>query len=231
MQTSSSLLRKLLARTVLLACLPGMAWAASIPPMSPQELDAWFNDRGASGVNEGELNFLASRPDKPVHHHQNIIRITEDSLSSGWTDLEQCHDNLDAVPRAQITFREGYIRNLRVLESRAIDEAWVEGPSVQLRGIQAGAHLCLSAQTRALNNSGGGYFTLNNGPYMRKFLDGYYPMQVSLRLEYPARLLQIIDISPAEQAGFHISQKSGFVNIDTLFEGELRTQMQFERLR
>jgi hypothetical protein len=55
-------------------------------------------------------------------------------------------------------------------------------------------------------------------------------MQVSLKLEYPARLLQIIDISPSEQAGFHISQKAGMVNIDTLFEGELRTQVQFERL-
>jgi hypothetical protein len=199
--------------------------------MSQQELDAWFNGKSTSEVNEGELTFLTDPPDKPVHYHQNRIRITEDSLASGWTDLEQCHDNLDAVPRAQITFREGFIRNLRVLESRAIDEAWVEGATVQLREVHGGARLCLAAQTRALNNSGSGYFTLNNGPYMRKFLDGYYPMQVSLKLEYPARLLQIIDISPSEQEGFHVSQKSGFVNIDTLFEGELRTQVQFERLR
>lgn len=220
---------------VLAVCLAGLAaagaWAAPVPPMSQQELDAWFNGKSTSEVNEGELTFLTTAPGKPVHHHQNRIRITEDSLASGWTDLEQCHDNLDAVPRAQITFREGYIRNLRVLESRAIDEAWVEGATVQLREVHSGARLCLAAQTRALNNSGSGYFTLNNGPYMRKFLDGYYPMQVSLKLEYPARLLQIIDISPSEQEGFHVSQKAGSVNIDTLFEGELRTQVQFERLR
>lgn len=219
---------------VLAVCLSGLtvlAGAAPVPPMSAEELDAWFNAKSTEEVNEGELTFLTAQPGKPVHHHQNRIRITEDSLANGWTDLEQCHDNLDAVPRAQITFREGFIRNLRVLESRAIGEAWVEGPSVQLRDVHPGARLCLAAQTRALNNSGSGYFTLNNGPYMRKFLDGYYPMQVSLKLEYPARLLQIIDISPAEQAGFHISQKAGMVNIDTLFEGELRTQVQFERLR
>lgn len=221
-------------RLVLAACISGaaaLAWAAPAPPMSAEELDAWFNGKSTAEVNEGELTFLTTPPDKPVHHHQNRIRITEDSLKSGWTELEQCHDNLDAVPRAQITFREGYIRNLRVLESHVIGEAWVQGPSVQLREVHPGARLCLAAQTRALNNSGNGYFTLNNGPYMRKFLDGYYPMQVSLKLEYPARLLQIIDISPPEQAGFHVSQKAGVVNIDTLFEGELRTQVQFERLR
>jgi hypothetical protein len=225
------LTRKLLVLTASLFWLAAAAWASPVPPMSAEELDAWFNGKSTSEVNEGELTFLTTPPGKPVHYHQNRIRITEDSLASGWTDLDQCHDNLDAVPRAQITFREGYIRNLRVLESRAINEAWVEGPSVQMRDVQPGARLCLSAQTRALNNSGNGYFTLNNGPYMRKFLDGYYPMHVSLRLEYPSRLLQIIDISPMAQEGFNIVEKAGSVNIDTLFEGELRTQVQFERLR
>lgn len=216
---------------VLLSALTAAAWAASPPPMTAQELDAWFNGKSIAEVNEGELNFLTVPPAKPVHHHQNRIRITEESLVSGWTELEQCHDHLDAVPRAQIIFREGYIRNLRVLETRAIGEAWVERASVELRDIRPGARLCLAAQTRALNDSGNGYFTLNNGPYMRKFLDGYYPMHVSLRLEYPAKLLQIIDISPPAQAGFEVTEKAGILNIDTLFEGELRTQVQFERLR
>ncbi len=215
----------------LAACLPALAWAAPVPPMSAQELDAWFNGKSTAEVNEGELRFLAAPPDKPVHHHQNRIRITEASLASGWTDLEQCHDNLDAVPRAQITFREGFIRNLRVLESRAIGEAWVEGPSVQLRGVAHGARLCLAAQTRALRDSGGGYYTLHNGPYMRKFLDGYYPMRVSLHLDYPPQLLQVIDILPEAQPGFQLSQGKGKLGIEAVFEGELHTQVQFERLR
>lgn len=217
---------------VLAVCLSGIsasAWAA--PAMSQQELETWFNGNGASEVNEGALTFLTSPPAKPVHHHQNYIRITRDSLVNGWTELEQCHDNLDAVPAAQITFREGYVRDLRVLESRAIGNAWVEGPTVQLQGVSLGARLCLAAQTKALNDSGSGYFTLNNGPYMRKFLDGYYPMQVSLRIEYPAQLLRVLDISPADQPGFRISQKAGSVKIETLFEGELRTLVQFERLQ
>lgn len=220
---------------VLPACMAGLLAAACAvaanPPMSAQELDAWFNGNGATQVNEGALTFLAAPPAKPAHHHQNHIRITRDSLASGWTELVQCHDHLDAVPRTQITFREGFVRDLRVVEARAIDEAWVQGSSIQLRGVAPGARLCLAAQTRALKDSGSGYYTLNNGPYMRKFLDGYYPMQVSLRLEYPAGLLQVVDISPAEQQGFRVNQQAGLVNIETLFEGELRTQVQFERLR
>jgi hypothetical protein len=226
----------LLPRKILIiaACLPGFlataCVASALPPMTAQEAEAWFNGKGASEVNEGELTFLATPPAKPVHHHQNYIRITPDSLISGWTELEQCHDHMDAVPESQITFREGFVRNLRVIESSGIGKAWVEGPTVQLQDVAPGAHLCLAAQTRALNNSGGGYFTLNNGPYMRKFLDGYYPMRVSMQVEYPKQLLQVIDVSPEEQPGFHMSQKAGLVNIEALFEGELRTQIQFERL-
>lgn len=217
--------------TLAASLLAAACASAATPPMSAQELEAWFNGNGAAEVNEGVLTFLAAPPAKPVHHHQNHVRITPDSLVSGWTELEQCHDHMDAVPESQITFRAGFVRNLRVLESRGIGKAWVEGPTVQLKDVAPGARLCLAAQTRALNNSGGGYFTLNNGPYMRKFLDGYYPMQVSLDLEYPPQLLEVIDVSPGEQQGFHISHKAGFVNIETLFEGELRTQVQFAQLR
>ncbi len=205
------------------------AVAAADPGMNPRELDAWFNSKSTAEVNEGNLSFLIELPAKPIHHHQNQIRITPDSLATGWTDLMQCHDNLDSVPRAQITFREGYVRELRVVESRSIAEAWVQGPTIQLRNVSPNARLCLEAQTRALKNTGEGYFSLFNGPYMRKFLDGYYPMRVSLRLEYPASLLQLIDISPAEQPGFTIQQEAGQVMIDTVFEGELRTTIQFER--
>lgn len=211
----------------LLLWLPAIA--AASPTLSKDDLEAWFNGKDATEVNEGVLRFLTAAPSKPVHHHQNRIRITAESLGTGWTDLSQCHDNLDKVQRAQITFREGYIRDLRVVESRSIGQAWVEGPSIQLRNVDAGARLCLEAGTRALRDMGSGFFTLFNGPYMRKFLDGYYPMKVSLQLEYPASLLQLIDISPAEQPGFEVRQEPGLVTIETVFEGELRTLVQFER--
>jgi hypothetical protein len=218
---------------VLPAFVCGLALAASTgtaaQPMSAQELDAWFNGKDAAEVNEGTLRFLATPPAKPVHHHQNRIRITPASLTSGWAELAQCHANMDAVPEAQITFREGHIRNLRVVEARAIKKAWVKGHTVQLLGVDPGARLCLAAQTRALTDSGSGQFRLNSGPYMRKFLDGYYPMQVSLHLEYPANLLGLVNVLPAAQPGFEVSQSKGVVKIETFFEGELRIQVKFQR--
>lgn len=197
-------------------------------PSGQNDAETWFNSKSASEVNEGSLTFLTDHPARSIHHHQNKIRITPESLASGWTDLIQCHDNLDAVPRSQITFREGYIRELRVTESRSVGQAWIQGPTVQLRDVTAGARLCLEAQTRALKDMGNGFFNLFNGPYMRKFLDGYYPMQVSLSIEYPEKQLNIVDVSPPEQKGFAVMQKPGLLTINTVFEGELRTLIQFE---
>jgi len=183
----------------------------------------------AALVNEGSLHFLETAPTKPVHHHQNQIVIDRDSLDSGWVSLTQCHDHLDAVPLAQITFREGFIRNLKVDSAVRIEEAWIEGASVQLRNVEPGAKLCLSAQTRAFHYTGNGYYNLTNGPYMRKFLDGYYPMQVTLEIRYPAELLNLIDVTPPAQPGFALDERPGFIRVDTLFEGELQTLIQFEK--
>lgn len=206
---------------VIMLCLsigPGVAIAATDLSLE-----------SAYGVNEGPLQFLEKPPTKPVHHHQNLIQIDEESLISGWVSLTQCHDNLDAVSRVQITFREGFVRDLKVESTTNVEQSWVEGASIQLVNVKAGARLCLSAKTRALKNMGSGFFTLYNGPYMRKFLDGYYPMRVSLQLEYPHKTLQILDISPAEQTGFSIRHAPGQVTIDGYFEGELYTLVQFEQ--
>lgn len=181
----------------------------------------------ADAVNEGALHFLEAPPAKPVHHHQNHIRIAAESLASGWVSLSQCHDHLDAVPAAQITFREGFVRDLRVTTFSHIKEVWIEGASVQLRQIEPGARLCLAAQIRALRSSGNGYFNLINGPYMRKFLDGYYPMRVTLEVDYPAQTLTLVDISPPAQAGLDIVERPGAIRMEAVFEGELQTLIQF----
>lgn len=183
----------------------------------------------ASAVNEGSLHFLTAPTARPPHHHQNHIRIEADSLASGWVRLKQCHDQLDAVPRAQVTFREGHVRDLRVDEVRGIDSAWVEGASVQLAGVQRGARLCLSADTRALRDRGNGFFVLQNGPYLRRFLDGYYPLLVNLQVVYPPALLDVVDVSPAPQPGLTVNDQAGSLQLEALFEGSLTTLIQFRR--
>jgi hypothetical protein len=186
--------------------------------------------QSAAQVNEGSLTFLDKPPAKPVHHHQNSIRIDNASLSTGWVSLSQCHDQLDQVSRAQISFREGFVRDLKVVSSSQIESAWIEDASVQLRNVGPGARLCIEAQTQALKNAGNGFFNLANGPYMRKFLDGYYPMRVSMDIDYPAGILKLVDISPIQQTGFDIRLEPGRIRLEAWFEGELRTLLQFERL-
>lgn len=175
------------------------------------------------------LRFLETPPAKPVHHHQNRIRIDPESLLSGWVRLAQCHDHLDPVPRAQITFREGHVRELRIDSASGIDKAWVEGASVQLQQVARGARLCLSLETRALHDAGGGGFYLVNGPYMRRFLDGFYPMRVTLEVEYPAQALALVGVFPQPQPGMTVTEHPGRIRLDARFEGELRTLIKFDR--
>lgn len=184
----------------------------------------------AYNVNEGELHFIEKPPAKAVHHHQNWFRIDENSLATGWVRLVQCHDNLDAVPRAQITFREGFVRDMKVLSYNDIESAWIEGATVQLVNVRRGARLCLAADTRALHSTGNGYFNLYSGPYMRRFLDGYYPMRLTLEIEYPPDLLSLLDVSPEAQPGFQLDDTTGLLRMDAIFEGVLQTLAQFEKI-
>ena len=195
----------------------------------PSEPAVDLSLESAHNVNEGALHFLAAPPAKAVHHHQNRFRIDADSLATGWVRLLQCHDNLDAVPRTQITFREGFVRDLKILSYNDIESAWIEGASIQLVNVRRGARLCLAADTRALRNAGNGYYNLYSGPYMRKFLDGYYPMRVTLDIRYPAQTLRLIDVSPPAQPGLSVVDTPGKIRLDALFEGELQAHIQFER--
>lgn len=206
-----------------------LLFALLTPSLASAQSDADLSMESAHQVNEGVLQFLATAPTKPVHHHHNQILIDQNSLRSGWVSLKQCHTNLDPVPRAQITFREGFVRDLRVDISSQIEQAWIEGASVQLVNVEPGARLCLSAQTRALRNTGNGYYNLRNGPYMRKFLDGYYPMRVTLAIDYPPQTLELVDIAPQAQPGLKIDTHRGAIRIDTVFEGELQSLIQFEK--
>ncbi|MGD8712689.1 MAG: alpha/beta hydrolase, partial [Thiohalophilus sp.] len=122
--------------------------------LSTEELERWFESDDllppselAINVNEGNLVFLDHKPDKPVHHHTNHLIISKHSLETGWVWLKQCHENLDQVPRAQIMFRRGRVRDLQIITNNNIAESWVENNSVQLRDVRPGARLCVTAWT------------------------------------------------------------------------------------
>lgn len=197
--------------------------------------DAWADDwpeepdvaSQVARVNEGELAFLPTAAADGAHYHRNRIAITEASLDLGWVEMSQCHENIDPVPAAQILFREKGIRDLTIERSQNIGRAWVDGHSVQLEEVSADAELCIRAESRALQSLGDGLFRLRNGPYMRRFLDGYYPMRVALNIEYPGERLRLVEQTPANQEGFSVDRTSDGLTVDATFEGRLITCFDF----
>jgi len=180
-----------------------------------------------AAVNEGELEFLPPEAANGAHAHLNHISITTDSLDQGWVTLEQCHENIDAVPAAQILFKAAGVRKLKIASSNNIGRAWIEGHSVQLEDIAKQARLCLRGESRALQQIGEGHYRLRNGPYMRRFLDGYYPMRVALSIDYPAEQIRLVGQSPASQPGFDVNQREHGIEVDATFEGRLVTCFDF----
>ena len=215
---------------LLLQCFLTMSSLAA-EEISSEELEQWFNDDAddesrALAVNEGPLVFLKQATNKAVHHSSNTLHIDESSLKTGWVALSQCHAQLDAVAASQIVYRYQRLRNLSIVSTHGIQRAWVEGSSVQLSEVQKNARLCISAEVGILHSTPTG-FVLRNGPFHRQFLDGFYPMHVTLDIHYPESRLTIREIKPSPQPGFTVTHFSNRVLIDAWFEGKLNTEVHF----
>lgn len=217
---------------VLLGILAGAGAPLVANEISPEELERWFNSNSMEPprykeVNDGELVFLDKPPEKVPHHHHNSLTIQPTSLQDGWIILEQCHTNLAQVEAAQVVFNKERVRDITILSYRNMERAWVEDASVQMTNIKADAKLCIKASSRALVHNADGTYSLRNGPFMRRYLDGYFPIRVSLDLNYAATGLKLVRMHPAAQAGYKVTQGDGTLHIDALFEGRLETEFQF----
>lgn len=219
------MLEKRLASVVLILLMTAFACASEVPD------DEWLDDDFESridDVNGGDLVFLTKAPLKPVHHHHSRIILDADSLDDGWVSLIQCHSYLDAVPRSQVLYHQTRTRDLSILTHENIREAWVEGHTVQLADIEHGASICIEARTRTLEFNEDGSFSLRGGPFMRRFLDGYYPMRVSMDIAVPREYLRFVDTRPQRQDGFKVNETAEGIHLDTWFEGRLYTEVRFE---
>ncbi len=223
----------LITGTLLTGLLLPYSTALKGNEISQEELERWFNSDTMEpprykDVNEGHLVFLSENRNPTLHHHHNSLTISPQSLSNGWIRLEQCHHNMDKVPAAQILFKEGRVKNIKITRQENIQKAWVEGYSVQMENITDNAVICLQADTHSLLQNKDGTYSLRNGPYMRRFLDGYYPIRVSLDLNFSQTQLELLDVSPPSQRGFEIVEMDkGLLHFDTVFEGKLQTEFHF----
>ncbi len=196
------------------------------------EMDAWFNDDAEfriAEVNEGELAFLPNLKNENTHKAQskNKIKILPTSMKDGWVEMAQCHRGLDAMPLVQLVFPEYTLRNLRITKQKGIAEVVVEAKSVQMADVSRGAELCVVMQIKALMKNQQGQYVLTNGPYQRRFLDGYYPMKLTLEVDYSQSDLVPVAILPAPQPGLEFIDTKQKVNVKAHFEGVLRTQISF----
>jgi hypothetical protein len=184
----------------------------------------------ALAVNEGDLEFLSEVPKKlpPVLHNQ--FTISQQSLKDGWIDMIQCHKRLDPVAKAQVLYHPRRTRNIEIISSNNVKRAWVEKNSVQLENINADARLCVQAQVKSLYSNFNGSYSMRNGPFLRKFLDGYYPMRMTMDVRFPKGKLSFEAINPQAQNGFSVQYEDSSMNIDALFVGELEIEIYFTDL-
>lgn len=181
----------------------------------------------AQTINDGELRFFTLPPPGLVHQHVKRLIITPESLDTGWVQNEQCHYALDPVPELEVVFNPDRVRHLRIVRADNVGKAWVDGAGVQLQNVRADAVLCLASENRILQGSAGGErYMLIAGPFMRRFLDGYFPMKVVLSVDYPADLLTLHDVGPARLKPVPLPD-NGHVELSALFEGKLFVAMQF----
>jgi len=218
---------------LLLLCLTGIIPALADMPRnnSPEELERWLNSDddkswNPNDVNEGKLHFLTKLPKQPPHVADNRIKILPSSLESGWVQLDQCHTRIDAMPLAQIVYRTQPVRKLMIKTKKNIKTARVEGNTVQLKNIQPGASICIQAEIRALYSKNKHQYELITGPYQRRFLDGFYPVSLSLHVSYPENL-QLDNMVPARQPGYTVLHKNRQISVTSLFEGRLFTHFSF----
>jgi hypothetical protein len=178
-------------------------------------------------INEGELRFLDRPPEKPPHLHSTHVFISEDSLTSGWVTAKQCHYHLDQVSALQVVFNKLRVRNIRILQADNIGRAWVDGASVQVTNVGKDAVLCILSENLAIKrNHAERTYEWHGGPYMRRFLDGYFPMQVKLAIDYPADRLRLDSIDPGTLR-FKTVANPGMIRLDALFEGRLDIAIRF----
>lgn len=220
----------LLRITILLSCLTLLNHLATAATDDSEYLFNSDFSVNTDNVNEGELVFLATPPEKKPHQVNNTIEINLQSLKDGWARSQQCHTNIDALDIVEITYNNKMTRNLTIMSSTNIGKTWVEAGNVELRNIKAHASVCVSYESRTLHFNNDDEVLLRTGPYMRRFLDGYYPVHVNLRVNYPCKDLRFLHGNFPPQAGYHLTVSDCIIDLDTLFEGKLISELSFLRV-
>lgn len=219
---------------LLMLCANSLSASESTDEPTDEELEQWFESDAfepeyVDKSSDAQLKFLAPIVDESVPSSSTQIAITADSLRTGWTAIEQCHDALDPVPDAEVVYRFRAMRDLHITESINIERAWVKGQSVQLKNVGRTARLCIKANAQVLYQEADNSYRLRYGPFQRKFLDGYFPYHVSLVVTYPEKMLRLVTSRPNPELGYKLNMERGRLRADAWFTGRLTFEYRFNR--
>lgn len=215
----------ILFKTICILLFPVMLTAAETPVG-----ESWVDDDSESRalqVNEGQLEFIAPIHDQSILHSDTHLWITNESMQTGWVKMQQCYRHLDALGRTDVVYAYREMKNLQVTRVEHIAQIRVKQNGVELGHVEKGAVLCVQADVKILQHLSDKIYGLQNGPYHRKFLDGYYPYHVSLMVHYSNNEIQLKQVVPEAQDGFNVTEKRDGLSIDSWFEGELRIGLEF----
>lgn len=199
--------------------LAGIALAATCLARPAAALD--FNDI----AQEGQLRFLAVHPSPGSYHYESQVRITDESLISGVVQLATCHRQLDPIRKIVIMFNPRRLQRLEITSMEGIGNVDIQGHRVEMTDVRKGAAICIQLQSRALDRLEDGTLRLQAGPLMRRYLDGYLPMQASLAFEWPADKLRLAQVEPAPQPGVILTETLSGARLDMIFAGRLSARV------
>jgi hypothetical protein len=195
----------------------GLALAVSLCLPSSAAFALDFDDI----AKEGELRFLAKHPEPNTYAYESHVNINADSLSTGIVGVSTCHRQLDPIRKVVIAFNPKRLIGLQVISHSGIEAVEAKGHHVTLSNVTRGANICINLTSKALDrlDEAGQNYQLHAGPLMRRYLDGYLPMQAKLNVHWTDGLLSLSDVQPSAQPGVKLNTSGQGASLDLIFAG------------
>jgi hypothetical protein len=87
---------------------------------------------------EGELRFLAVRPDSGAYWYESRVQISEAGLQTGVVQISTCHRALDPHQKIAVAFNPGRVRTITVVSTEGVGRSEVQGHLVELTDVKRG---------------------------------------------------------------------------------------------
>jgi len=191
--------------------------SAALLAASPHASSLEFSDI----AQEGQLRFLTVHPEPNSYRYESRVRVSEDSLVSGVVSIGTCHYQLDPIRKIVILFNPNRLQAIEIREASGIGSLEVEGHRVIMSDVKRGAMVCIDLRSKALDRIDDTTYRLQAGPLMRRYFDGYLPMQARLSFEWPGHRVSLKQTNPEPQPGVKLMQDSDRAQLDIIFAGRL----------